>query len=265
MIPERIQYLLASAERVRILEALRSGPTRQCTLRRECSLARSTVHRNLRGCEERNWVVGTCEGYELTQAGEQILDAYQQFADTVCTIADHEPVLEHLHGVDEPLPSSALDDCQTTPTVEDNPHAPSIAAADVIRRNAGKHIRIAASGVSPITNEAGWDALDAGSHLETIVDEPLYETLQHSYSTTVEAALDCERFDLLLSPGTIDTGIVLAGDEVCVVVHDESGNTQAVLTGSTRELRDWAEGVYRRIREGTTPVETGAAVARSES
>jgi len=257
MVPDRVQYLVASEERVRLLEALTEGPARQCALRRKCSLARSTVHRNLRGCAERGWVVETGDGYALTQAGERILAAYREFAETVHALADHDPVLQHLDDAHEPLPTAALENCQTTTAEGRNPHAPSIAAAEVIRRNAGDPIRVAVRGVSPITNEAGWDALDAGSQIEAVVDETVLETLQRSYDATVETAAEHDRVDLRLSRASVATGVVLAGDEVCVVVQDDDGTTQAALTGANRALREWAETVYETVREGTTAIEPG--------
>lgn len=263
MVPDRVQYLVASEERVRLLEALTEGPARQCTLRRKCSLARSTVHRNLTGCAERGWVVETSEGYALTQAGERVVAAYREFAETVYTLADHDPVLQHVGDAHEPLPTAALENCQTTTADATNPHAPSIAAAEVIRRNAGDPIRIAVGGVSPITNDAGWDAVEAGSRVESVVDESVLETLQRAYESTVEAAVDRDRVDIRLSPTSIDTGVVLAGDEVCVVVQDDDGTTQAALTGANRALQEWAEAAYERVREGTTVVEPGAATVEA--
>jgi hypothetical protein len=58
-----------------------------------------------------------------------------------------------------------------------------------------------------------------------------------------------------VSSSPIETGLVLAGTDVCVIVHDDVGNAQATLTGSNQALRDWAEGVYGRLREESTPIE----------
>lgn len=252
MIPDRIQFLIRSPERIAILEALENGPARQCTLKRTCSIARSTVHRNLEGCERRGLVTETDEGYALTPAGEHILAAYHEFADIVGVVDDHQEVLERLWALEESPPVAALRDCETTVATAGDPHAPSVAAGDVIRRNAGDSIRIAVSALSPITNRAGQDALAAGSRLESVVDPGVLETLRSSYRAQMETAVENDRIDVLVSSLPIDTGLVLAGEEVGVVVHDRNGSTMACLTGSNPDLRDWAENAYGRLRETAT-------------
>jgi predicted transcriptional regulator len=261
MIPDRARYLIGSDERIRLLEALSEGTTRGSELAKECSTARSTVHRNLTGFEERGWVVRSDGEYRLTPAGQRYLDAYREFAETTETIADHEPVLGHLTGVEEPIPTAALFDCETTPMTEADPHAPSVVAAGTIRRHAGEPVRIAASGISPITNRAGLDALDAGSELESVVDRRTLESLRSSYGTPVGAVVDDDRVELLVSPTPVETGVVIAGDEVCVTVHDDDGTAVASLTGSNAELRGWARRVYDRLREASDRVGPRASPA----
>jgi len=258
MIPQRIQYLVGSSERIRILEALSGTRQKQCTLAEHCSIARSTVHRNLEGLQEWGWVRRTEEGYELTPAGESVLAAYREFTDAVATLGEHEPLLQHLGDVNRP-PRSALEGCETTVTTEQDPHAPSVAAAEVIRRNRGDPIRILVSGISPITNQAGWDALEAGSKVETVVDESVLQALEGPYESEARDALDHDGFTLRLYPGSIETGLVLAGDEVCVIAHDDNGNAMASLTGSTPEIREWAQTSYDRFHEGTQSIDVDTA------
>ncbi len=255
MIPERIRFLIGSTERIAILEALEDGPARQCALKRACSIARSTVHRNLEGCERRGLVTETDGEYALTPAGEHVLSAYREFVDVVGVVEDHQAVLERLWTPEESPPVAALRDAETTVASTEDPHAPSVAAGEAIRRNAGEQVRIAVSGVSPITNQAGRDALAGGSRLESIVDRDVLETMRSSYARAVETVAEDDRVDVLVSPSSIETGLVLAGDEVCIVVHDEAGGTLACLTGAHPELRDWAERVYGALREDASPLE----------
>lgn len=256
MIPERISYLVSSAERVAVLEALSEGVTRQCDIARRCSVARSTVHRNLEGCRQRGWVRETPDGHVLTAAGASVLDAYDEFAATVETVTDHAAVLERFVADDEPPPLDALDGAETTVATRGDPHAPSVAAQRVIERNAGAPIRILVSGVSPITNEAGREALAADSSLETVVDHGVFRTLHASYADTVRAALDHPRFALHVCPPPIETGVVLAGEEVCLIVHDDAGGAHACLVGSDPDLRAWAWRRYDAARSSATRVES---------
>lgn len=260
MISERVRYLLASSERVRILEALSVGPARQCDLGRRCGVARSTVHRNLEGLEERGWVAEEDSQYRITPAGQRLLDAYGEFADTVDTLSEHGPVLRHLTEVPEPIPTSSLEACETTPMTEGDPHAPMVSAADVLRRNAGDRLRIAAGTISPITNRATLAAVGEGSRVESVVDKSGLETLRRSYGDAMQSVPDMDRVDLLSTQTSIDPGIVLAEDEVCVVVHDDNGTATASLTGDASELITWAERVYGRIRDRADPIELSAVV-----
>jgi len=250
MIPDRITYLLGSDERIQVLESLSKRREDQCTIAEACSISRSTVHRNLVGIRERGWARETDGGYELTAAGEGVLAAYREFADTVATLGEHEPLLEHLDGF-EPPPVSALDGCETTVATTKNPHAPTVAAAETIRRNAGDSVRIVVSGVSPITNEAGWEALESGSTLETIVDRTVLETLEGAYDSAGREALGRDGFTMRFHPDSIETGLVLAGDEVCVTAAIRPRVSSARRPGSGSGPSRGIDGSSRRVSRST--------------
>lgn len=257
MIPQRIQYLLGSCERVQLLNAISRGVATQSKLAADCEVARSTVHRNLDGLLERGWVTTTEDGYRLTAAGESILVAYREFAEAVRTVGEHEPFLQQLEPVDSRPPASALAGCETTVATEANPHAPSVEVAAMIRRNAGERMRIAVIGVSPITNQATREAVEAGSDLELLFDTTVLETLQRDYDAAASEALEHESLTMRLSQGKIETGLVVTDDEICVVVQGDGGNAVACLTGTTPEIRTWAEQIYERLHERTRLLSAG--------
>lgn len=253
MISERISYLLGSDERVRVLDALDGGSMRQCDVARRCSIPQSTVHRNLEGLGEWGWVEETDEGYALTVAGRRILAAYEAFAAEVEEVAEHEPFLRCCGRFEPAVPTSALSAGETTASTEANPHAAAMEMAALIRRNAGEDVRVATGAVSPITNRAGWDAVEAGSRVESILGEDAFEAFREAYAETMAEAADYDRIDIRVARESFEFGLVICGQEVGISVPDDTDGVEVCHVSAHPELRSWAERVHDRLRAGATP------------
>jgi len=253
MIPERIRYLLGSGERVRVLDALDGGPMRQCDVSRRCSIPQSTVHRNLEGLGEWGWVEETDDGYALTVAGRRILAAYEAFVAEVEEVAEHEAFLRCCGRFDPAVPTSALSAGETTTSTEANPHAAAMEMASLIRRNAGDDVRVATGAVSPITNRAGWDAVEAGSHVESILGEDAFAAFREEYADTMTEAAAADGVDVRVARESFEFGLAVCGTEVGVSVPDATDGVEVCHVSAHPELRSWADSLYDRLRAGATP------------
>jgi predicted transcriptional regulator len=254
MIPDRISYLLGSEERVRMLEVLEDDRMRQCDVARRCSLPQSTAHRNLEGLVDRDWVAEREEGYTLTVAGRRMLEAYRTFESEVTEIAEHEAFLRCCDRFDPEIPASALWAGETTVATEANPHAAAMEMAALIRSHAGTDLRIATGTISPITNRAGWDAVEAGSNVQSLLGEDAFEAFRDHYGETAAEADGYDRIDIRAVDGSVEFGLVLCGDEVGVSVPGATDGIEACHRSSHPELRSWGEAVHERLLARATPV-----------
>lgn len=249
-VPDDVEYLLGSDKRIRILEALGEGPKRQATVARECSIAPSTVHRNVEGLESRGWVRERedDEGYALTAVGERILAAYRSFADTTEHLAEYEPLLGCFEDLAVSPPTSGVVGGEVVTATPSNPHAAMVAAADAIRESGAERLRTVCGGVSPITNGAAENMLGEGHRIEIVTDRETMACSRESYFENYAQSLASDRVDLLVTDEPIRFGLVLADESVCVVGR-ENGRPRAALVGAGEDLRAWAEDVYRSLRE----------------
>lgn len=248
-VPDEVEYLLGSDRRIRILEALGERPKRQVTIARECSIAPSTVHRNVAGLDRRGWVREDDDRYALTAAGERILSAYRRFAETAERLGEYEPLLRSFEDVDVSVPTEAVVGGDLVTATPSDPHAPAVAMARLMRTADVERIRVVASIVSPITNAGAEGFLSDGRTIEMVVDRETMVSARESYFENYAHALASDRVDLHVSPDPVEFSLVLAGDEVGVG-GDPDADPSACLVGSDDDLRAWAEDVYRDVRSG---------------
>lgn len=253
-VPEEIAFLLGSETRLRVLAALEDGPKRQATVARECGVGRSTVHRCVEGLGGHGWVREADPGYALTATGERVLSAYRSFAGAVERACAHEPLLRCLDETGVSVPDAALADAAFVTATEHDPHAPVVAGARVLRETDADHVRVAYSGVSPITNDAGEQYLASEGTVEMVVDERTLLASRESYFENYQLALASDWVDLRVTSDPLAVGVLLAGDRAAVTGY-EDGRATACAHGTNEELRACAERLYRQVRARSDPLE----------
>lgn len=253
-VPEGIEFLLGSKKRLQTLAALEDGERRQATIARECEVGRSTAHRIITALEQRNWVTEGEDGYVLTPIGDRVLSAYYSFADTVECVSEYEPLIRCLEGIDIPVPSGALAGADLVTPSEHNPHAPLVAAAEMLRGTDAERVRTAWSGVSPIKNDAGEDHLAEGNEVEVVVDRGTLKTSRELYFENYQLALASDRVDLYVTDDPFDVGVLLAGDRAAVT-GSRDGHVVICIHGDTEELGQWSMKLYDRLRSRATRIE----------
>jgi len=246
-VPEAVTFLFGSESRLCVLAALEDGPRRQAAVARECGVGRSTVHRCVQTLERHDWVHEVEGGYTLTAAGRRVLSAYRSFARTVERVHEHEPLLRCLEGTGVTVPTDTLADAEVVTATDHDPHAPVAASAEVLDRTDADHARVAWSGVSPITNDAGETHLADGGTVEMVVDRHTMVASRESYFENYQLALASDRLDLYVATDSFDVGVLVAGDRA-VITGYEDGRPTVCVHGTDDDLRDCARRLYERAR-----------------
>jgi predicted transcriptional regulator len=245
---EHIAFLAGSTNRVRILEALREHPRRQCELVRECGLSRSTVHRALDGLAAREWVRNEGSQYRLTAGGAFVLEQYDALETAIERVEEWGPFLNRLGDVAATLPPAALDDATMVTTTPENPHAAMSHVADAVASSSTETFRGISPVVSPVLNEAARDLIETDAEMELLIDDSVLDTSRTAYPAALEDAYTLENFALYLHPDDLTFGLTIFDKRVLVSTHDEQGVLRECLDGTSEALVTWARDTYEEHR-----------------
>lgn len=258
---EHVAFLAGSANRIRILDALREQPRRQCELVRVCELSRSTVHRTLDGLTAREWTRNEGGEYRLTAGGQLILDRYAALETAIERVDEWGPFLNRLGDIAATLPPAALDDATMVTTSPENPHAVIGHVADAFAASSSETFRGVSPVVSPLLNEAAGELLETGVEMELLIDESVLATSRAAYPDALEDAYVSENFTLYLSPDDLAFGLTILDERVLVTTHDEQGVLCECLDGTNEALVAWARDIYAKHR---TRAERASAALKSQ-
>ena len=99
---DRIQYLVASKNRVRVLEYLSETPADRDELSEQLGIPRSTLSRVLTGLEEQNWISQHGTDCNSTPLGALL-------ADELTSLSEAVEAMQHLEHVIDYLPMDEID------------------------------------------------------------------------------------------------------------------------------------------------------------
>lgn len=258
---EHIAFLAGSENRVRVLEALRERPYRQSELTERCGVSRSTAHRILGGLSERDWVRKDDGQYRTTAGGEFVLDRYETLEAAIERVEERGSFLNRLGGLATTLPPAALGEATVVSTTPEDPQAAIGYLAETIATATAETFYAISPIVSPMLNEAAWGLIEAGAHMELLIDTSVLDASRVAYPAALEDAYRIENFELYVHPGDLDFSLTILDGRVLVGAFDERGILRECLDGTDEALVEWATTVYEDHRAAA---ERADAIARSD-
>ena len=253
---EHVAFLVGSANRVRILEALREQPYRQCELTEACDLSRSTAHRALDGLEGRGWVEQAAGEYRLTVGGDLVLARYEALETAIARIDEWGPFLNRVGDPADTLPLAALQNATLVRSTAENPHAAAAHFADALATSAADVFYGISPVVSPRFNEAAEGLIAAGTEMELIVDESVFDTSSTEYADDLDRAFSLDSFTLYVSPDDIGFGLTILDERAMIGAYDDRGVLRECLDTTDESLRAWAYDIYDDHRAAARRAET---------
>lgn len=252
---EDIAFLVGSASRVELLQALADRPSRPTELAERCSCARETAQRTLGGFVERGWVTKSEGRYQLTPGGSNVLDQYSEFGEVVRGAGKLETFLTNLGTVAEGFPAHIYDEVTVTEASKTDPHAP----IDRYLTFLGTEPVDSFEGVTPVVsrvyNEAATAIIGPETEMELVIDDSVLTVSETEYPEALQRADQLEQFSLLLTPEDIDFGLALVDGRAHVGAYDGNSNLVASVDGDSEPLLTWAREVYQEYRQSATPLE----------
>lgn len=242
------------ARRAELLRSLREGPHGKRDLVAEHPVSRSTIDRAVRNLAAEN-LVARDDQISLTLKGRLAIDAYDEFADNVDSLAGAEPVLESLPA-DATMDRSLLAGATVLRPNRVTPQRPANDFLDVIED--AIEIRGHATALLPAYVESiNEKVLEGSIHVDLILASDVVDELLAAHADSVQQALGTG--DLVLREATETLAYSLSVVEfpertlACAIVYDDQGRNGVVYNDDPAAVR-WAEQVYERLRDAAEPL-----------
>lgn len=245
---EDIAYLVGSECRVETLRALREESLRPSNLADRVSCARETAQRNLAGFTERSWVKKDHSSYQLTTAGQMVLERYERLEQTVENAKNLDVFLNNVGSVAAEVDTDLLAAQTVTTSTSENPHAPIERWLALVEDVVDNYYGVTPI-VSRVFNEGAERAIGEETHMELVIDESVLQTSKEKFPDALELAFELEQFTLWIAPDELEYGLTIADDYVWFAAYDDFGNIVASVDGDDERFVEWAYSRYEELRD----------------
>lgn len=244
-----INYLARSHNRFRILELICASPHSQDDLKKQLDIHRTTLRKNLRGLEKKNWIetIPTDNVYHVLPAGQIVIQSLRATLANFQT-ADCLGDFLALFPKDLPIQMQTLCACNVTYCDAQNPYAPMQRSLTLVRE--AETIRAFTPVFNPIYVETFEHPIPEDHEFEIIGSQDVFETIQSDYTSTLETALQAESVQLLVSDDVPRFGIALLDDIAVIAVYDRDMRVHSLLEANTgqQQVIEWAKQQYDTLR-----------------
>lgn len=252
---EHVLFLARAESRVRIMDALaETESVTQRQLRTQLDASRTTVSRALKSLTDRGWVEESNGVYRLTPAGRHVGAAFDRLLDTVGRVEEFAEFLRWFPSDVEPPDFLGASDVAVTYSTDAAPYAPARKQTEIL--HTAERLRILLPAIDLDSTETLVEQVtERGLDVETIVPP------------AVESEMESDEFAPLMRE-TVRTGrsVVLVAREgvpfylgmtedgtVQVGLADDDGLPRALLETTDEQVREWAECLYRDVRDRAEP------------
>lgn len=255
-LPE-VRFLAASANRVRVLEALADGATTRREVEEQTGVARSTAARAIDEAEGRGWVDSEGSEYWTTPRGEARLSAFRAYLETTEGMQHLGAALQWLPPAVHELDYRHFRDAELTYPTADNPAAPFerglavLDAADAYRSLTQNSFR---RYMSVVRDRVAAGRLD----FEAVVERSFVDTLR---ADPERAAIWRDVAHLTwVYDGTVPVNLQIADGTVVLWLcgTDHEGDDvviQGLLESDNPAVVSWARECYESFRTEASPLE----------
>jgi predicted transcriptional regulator len=256
-----IEYIVNSGSQFEVLQALykREEPGRKRELKSETGASQSTVDRAIRNSIEKNWIEEKSRGqYDITSAGEGIVESYNNFHETIGETQAKTKLLNNLGGNISAPSIEVLNGAETVEYPAKAPFKGWKRASEEVSRRLEEGLK-SYRGMNPIVstagNEIGRQILSEANEAELIIDEGVLEMSQSNHPDAMEEGLAAENLTIYVSPENVAITLAIYDEErIEVSIHNEDGLPVGGIRGSDEKLAGWATDVYEEYRQQAYPL-----------
>lgn len=250
---ERLEFLIASPNRYRLLRSLSESAASSDALGEELDLPRSTLRRNLTALENQGYIsqVVTEDRYEVTVAGEIACEAVGNALSAVELGASVGPFFERFPA-ELPIGPDALVSCDITISTTDTPFEPLYH----VRQNVmgATRVRGFVPTLNPLYIDTLHECIAEDLTLEVVAPPSGYESASPDYDEMLDAIDASTNITLSESSSVPEYALGIVDETVLLGAFDERMRTHSVIEAPSQpELRRWAAERYDEIEATATP------------
>lgn len=250
---ERLEFLIASPNRYRLLYSLSDGATSPDTLGEELDLPRSTLRRNLTALEDQGYIshAATENRYEITVTGKIACEAIGDALSTIEFGASIGPFFERF-PVALPIGLDELASCDVTVSTTDTPFEPLYH----VRRNImdASAVRGFVPTINPLYLDTLQECIGEDQTLEVVAPPAGYDSASPDYDETLTAISASENISLYESDSVPEYALGIVDNTVLLGTFDDRMRTHSVLAAPAQStLQEWATEQFSEIKSTATP------------
>jgi predicted transcriptional regulator len=254
-VPDNIEFLTSSHNRVVVLRALAEGVAEPTELRRNLDMPRSTFRRVLSELQERRYVEKKGRGYVATPLGEYVEEYFSEYIDKMGTVEKLSEFYEHVPPSEIDVEIETVAESDLVLSESFNPHAPVERFLEAL--DDGDTLKGLAPVVSNVYTEAYQKALlEDSDDSEVVFSRKIAEALLARQEEMFEYVMETCLTQSYVYDGEFTLGLAIIDGEVFIGSYDNDGIMRGLLENDTDEMLTWAEEYYESHKQEVEPFES---------
>lgn len=252
-IPDNIEYLTSSSNRVAVLRSLVEGPGKPSELRDMLGIPRSTFQRILSELQDRNWAEKKDGSYSATPLGKYVEGYFSDCVETTSTLNRLEAFFEYVPFSEIDVGFEALVESEVTVPDTYSPHAPMERVLDALED--ADEVRAVSHVITERASKAFHEAVLDGTTVVNVIERSVAESIFTRYDDRIEEVRGTGRTETHVYDSEFPFGLCIMDDTVFVSAYDDDGISRATLENDTDEMLEWAERYHERYRKEAESIE----------
>jgi len=254
-VPENIEFLTSSQNRVAVLRALKEGVAEPTELRRDLDMPRSTFRRVLSELQERRYVEKSGRGYVATPLGGYVEEHFSEYIDKMGAVEELSEFYEHVPPSEIDVGTETIAESEIILSGSFNPHAPVERFLEAL--DEGEKINGLAPVVSNVYTEAYEKALlEDSEESEIVFSRKIAEALLARQEEMFEYIMETCLTQSYVYDGEFTLGLGIIDGKVFIGSYDSDGIMRGLLENDTDEMLAWAEEYYESRMQDVEPFES---------
>lgn len=254
---EDIKFIARSANRIRALNALSTGPIERRDLEEATGISRPTLTRVLDDFEKRGWVTRDQRRYTATKLGTVTVREFIDLINRFETLQMLDEVIRWFPEEGFGFDLGRLAGAEVVRPSKNDALAPTTRIAK--RLDVADQAQILSYAVIPAAMEACWRATIHGSHrVDVVFDSEALATVAADSAMMDRSLemLETGRTQVFHHDGEVPYVLFIIDDEIVeLCLGSEDGAPRAVIETTDETVRGWAKSAFDSYRHEASPID----------
>jgi predicted transcriptional regulator len=262
-IPENMEYLTSSRNRVKVLRSLVGASGTPEEVRDGLGVPRSTFQRILSELQERNWVEKRDGVYTVTPLGEYVEGYFSDSVEEMSTVDRLERFFEYVPFSEVGVGFDAIAESEVTLSQPSNPHAPTERTLGALEE--ADEVRALSPVITDIHSKRFYEAiLNDETYVENVIPSSVAEAILSRYEGRFDDVRGTGKTETYVYDGELPLGLMVIDGTAFLGAYDDDGIARALVENDTDEMLEWARGYHEEYKESSETFDGYAGGTRPE-